>query len=78
MTYDRFADGAAGPPRDPGPAATGAGPIDMSITPDGLRLFTLDGPARQLSNFAVRADGSLEADIPTTGLPMGANGMAAW
>ncbi len=57
---------------------TGAGPIDMSITPDGLRLFTLDGPARQLSNFAVRADGSLEADLPTTGLPMGANGMAAW
>mgnify|MGYP001478953259 CR=1 FL=1 len=57
---------------------TGAGPIDMSITPDGLRLFTLDGAARQLSNFAVRTDGSLEADLPTTGLPMGANGMAAW
>ena len=57
---------------------TGAGPIDMSITPDGRRLFTLDGAALQLSNFAVRADGSLEASAVATGLPVGANGMAAW
>lgn len=57
---------------------TGAGPIDMSITPDGRRLFTLDGAAQQLSNFAVRADGSLEASTATTGIPAGANGMAAW
>jgi 6-phosphogluconolactonase len=57
---------------------TGAGPIDMSITPDGSRLFTLDGAAHQLSNFAVRADGSLEAGTVTAGLPVGANGMAAW
>ncbi|MDZ4865627.1 MAG: beta-propeller fold lactonase family protein [Gemmatimonadota bacterium] len=57
---------------------TGAGPIDMSITPDGRRLFTLDGAAHQLSNFAVRTDGSLEASAATTGLPVGANGMAAW
>lgn len=57
---------------------TGAGPIDLSVTPDGGRLFTLDGGARQLSNFAIRADGSLEASPATTGLPVGANGMAAW
>ena len=57
---------------------TGAGPIDMAITPDGRRLFTLDGGAHQLSIFVRRADGSLEASPPTTGLPVGANGMAAW
>ncbi|MEO8634598.1 MAG: beta-propeller fold lactonase family protein [Gemmatimonadales bacterium] len=57
---------------------TGLTPIDLAISPDGKRLYTLDSGDHQLSSFTVRKDGSLERGASTTGLPMFTNGMAAW
>lgn len=59
-------------------ANTGANsaPIDMSITPDGRFLFSLNSGNQTISGFRIRQDGSLAALQTTSGLPVGANGLA--
>jgi DNA-binding beta-propeller fold protein YncE len=58
---------------------TAPGPIDLTITPDGLRLYTLDGAGQVLSGFVVRGDGSLERLAAVSpALPAGANGLVSW
>ena len=56
---------------------TGAGPIDMALTTNSRYLYSLDGAAGGISTFGVNADGSLTAQTGVTGLPAGANGLAA-
>ena len=49
------------------------GPIDAAIAADGRKLFVLNADSHTISGFAIAADGSLAA----SGLPVGANGLAA-
>lgn len=56
---------------------TGMTPIDLSITRNGRYLYTLNAGAHSISAFAIASDGSLEHLGETTGLPAGANGLAA-
>jgi len=55
---------------------TGAGPVDAAVTRDGF-LYTLDSGAHGISGFQVQVDGSLVGVPGASGLPVGANGLAA-
>ena len=59
---------------------TGAGPIDMALTSGDGFLYTLDSGAHSISGFAVDPDDGSLASITTgvSGLPVGANGLAAF
>lgn len=56
---------------------TAAGPIDAAITDNGRYLYVLTAGADAISAFRVRSNGSLEHLGDTSGLPDGANGLAA-
>ena len=58
-------------------ATAGAGPIDAAIGADGRRLFVLNAGSHTISGFAIAADSSLAASGGASGLPAGANGLAA-
>jgi hypothetical protein len=57
--------------------ATTAGPIDLALTRNDRFLYSLDSGTGTLSAFRVRADGSLTPAPGASGLPAGANGLAA-
>ena len=56
---------------------TGMTPIDLSITRNGQYLYTLNAGSHSISAFAIESDGSLTHLGDTSGLPAGANGLAA-
>jgi 6-phosphogluconolactonase (cycloisomerase 2 family) len=60
-------------------ASTGAGsrPADESFTRDGDYLYVRSGGTNTISAFAMNDDGSLTGAGTTTGLPVGAAGIAA-
>lgn len=58
-------------------ATTMAGPIDLALTRSDQFLYSLDSGAGTISAFRVKADGSLVPVAGTSGLPAGANGLAA-
>ena len=58
-------------------ATSGAGPIDAAIGADGRSLFVLNAGSHTISSFAIGWDGRLTANGGATGLPVGANGLAA-
>ena len=58
-------------------AATTAGPIDLALTRNSQFLYSLDSGTGTISAFRVGADGSLTSALGASGLPAGANGLAA-
>jgi len=56
---------------------SGAGPIDLALSGDSRFLYSLDGTAGGISVFRVRDDGGLGPRPGVSGLPAGANGLAA-
>ena len=58
-------------------ATTGAGPIDLALSRNSRFLYSLDGRSGAISAFRVQADGSLSGRAGVSGLPAGANGLAA-
>jgi 6-phosphogluconolactonase len=56
---------------------TGPGPIDMALTHGSRFLYSLNSGDGTISGFRVRADGSLTPIGGASGLPAGANGLAA-
>jgi sugar lactone lactonase YvrE len=58
-------------------ATTMAGPIDLALTRNDRFLYSLDSGAGVISAFRVKADGSLAPLAGPSGLPPGANGLAA-
>ncbi|MBA3555989.1 MAG: beta-propeller fold lactonase family protein [Gemmatimonadales bacterium] len=58
-------------------ATTQAAPIDLGLTNDDRFLYSLDSGAGTISAFRVKADGSLAPRPGASGLPAGANGLAA-
>jgi len=56
---------------------TGNGDIDMALSNNGRFLFTLNSGDDTISAFRVHADGSLSPLPGASGLPTGANGLAA-
>jgi 6-phosphogluconolactonase len=56
---------------------TGAGPIDLALSGDGRFLYSLDGTEVGISVFRIRDDGGLGRRTGASGLPAGANGLAA-
>jgi 6-phosphogluconolactonase (cycloisomerase 2 family) len=58
-------------------ATTMAGPIDLALTRNDRFLYSLDSGAGTISAFRVKADGSLVPLAGASGLPAGANGLAA-
>jgi len=60
-----------------GNTGTGSGPIDLALSRDSRFLFSLNGGNGTLSTFRVNADGALTALPDVSGIPAGANGLAA-
>ena len=58
-------------------ATSGAGPIDAAISASGRNLYVLNAGARTVSSFKIGSDASLTNAGAATGLPAGANGLAA-
>jgi 6-phosphogluconolactonase len=58
-------------------ATTQAGPIDLALSAESRFLYSLDGTGRRISAFRVKADGDLAPVSRASGLPAGANGLAA-
>jgi 6-phosphogluconolactonase (cycloisomerase 2 family) len=58
-------------------ATTMAGPIDLALTRNDRFLYSLDSGVGAISAFRVKADGSLAPLAGASGLPAGANGLAA-
>lgn len=58
-------------------ATTDGGPIDMAATPDGQNLYSEDGGAGAVDEFAVNAGGSLTSIGSIQGLGAGIEGIAA-
>ncbi len=58
-------------------AVTGKGPIDAAFSFGDRFLYVLNSGDRSISGFAVAGDGSLSVAGTTSGLPAGANGLAA-
>ncbi|MEO8427097.1 MAG: 3-carboxymuconate cyclase [Verrucomicrobiota bacterium] len=56
---------------------TGAGPIDMSLSRNSRYLYSLNSGSHTVSAFRVNANGSLQALPGVSGIPAGANGLAA-
>lgn len=55
----------------------GSGPIDLALNNTSRILYSLNGGAHSISAFRVNNNGSLTPLSTTTGLPPGANGLAA-
>ena len=58
-------------------ATSGAGPIDAAIAGSGRHLFVLNSVSQSITSFSVGRDGSLANPGSVSGLPAGANGLAA-
>jgi 6-phosphogluconolactonase (cycloisomerase 2 family) len=58
-------------------ALTGPGPIDMALTRGSRFLYSLNSGDGTISGFRVAADGGLTPIGGASGLPAGANGLAA-
>lgn len=58
-------------------ATSGAGPIDADLSNDSKFLYVLNGAGNSITGYAVGANGSLTYMQTITGLPPGANGLAA-
>ena len=58
-------------------ATSGAGPINAAISATGKNLFVLNSRSQTISSFTVDKDGSLASPNSVSGLPVGANGLAA-
>ena len=58
-------------------ATTGMGPIDAALSNNSKYLYILNGVSHSISVYAVGNDGSLSNVQTVTGLPVGANGLAA-
>jgi Lactonase, 7-bladed beta-propeller/Collagen triple helix repeat (20 copies) len=56
--------------------ATGAGAIDLAVTPDRGTLYSLAGNPRAIHIFTISADGGLTAQAPLPGVPTTAVGLA--
>lgn len=56
---------------------TQAGPIDAALTNNSKFLYVLNGAARSIQAYEVGSNGSLTFIQTVTGLPAGANGLAA-
>jgi 6-phosphogluconolactonase (cycloisomerase 2 family) len=56
---------------------TGAMPIDMALTRGSRFLYSLNSGDGTISGFRVQADGGLSPIGGASGLPAGANGLAA-
>ncbi len=62
---------------EPISATTGAGPIDAALSNNSKYLYVLNGAGHSVDVFAVATDGTLSSLQTVTGLPVGANGLAA-
>jgi 6-phosphogluconolactonase (cycloisomerase 2 family) len=60
-----------------GDTGVGTTPIDLILSPDGRTLYSLDNTLGTISVFRVRLTGRLNLRQTVTGLPPGANGIAA-
>ena len=60
-----------------GNIGAGSAPIDMALSRNSRFLYTLTSGTGTLSAFGVNADGSLETLTGVSGIPAGANGLAA-
>jgi 6-phosphogluconolactonase len=58
-------------------AITQAGPIDAAVTGNSRFLYVLNGAANSIQAFAIGNNGSLSSVQTLSGLPAGANGLAA-
>ena len=58
-------------------ATSGMGPIDAALSDNSKFLYVLNGAGNSLSVYSVGNNGSLTAVQTVTGLPAGANGLAA-
>ena len=58
-------------------ATTGAGAIDLAVTPDRGFLYGLAGNPRAIHAFAINADGALTAMTPLSGISATAAGLVA-
>jgi 6-phosphogluconolactonase len=56
---------------------TGAAPIDLALSSGDRYLYSLNSGSGTISAFRVRSDGSLAALAGVSGIPAGANGLAA-
>jgi 6-phosphogluconolactonase len=56
---------------------TGAAPIDLALARGDRYLYSLDSGSGTISAFRVKSDGSLAALPGVSGIPAGANGLAA-
>lgn len=56
----------------------GGGPIDLALSGNGRYLYSLNSGPGSISAFQVGGGGSLSPLSVTTGVPAGANGMAAY
>jgi 6-phosphogluconolactonase len=60
-----------------GVTGDGSAPIDLALTDSGRYLFSLNSGSNSIGAFRVESDGSLTRLRFTSGLPAGANGLAA-
>jgi 6-phosphogluconolactonase len=60
-----------------GVTGDGSMPIDLALTDSGRHLFSLNSGSNSIGAFRVESDGSLTRLRFTSGLPAGANGLAA-
>src|SRR5437667_6241187 len=60
-----------------GNIGTGSKPIDMALTANSRFLYVLNSGNNTLSVFRVNQDGSLDSLTGVSGIPSGANGLAA-
>ncbi|MEQ1677289.1 MAG: beta-propeller fold lactonase family protein [Chitinophagaceae bacterium] len=58
-------------------ATSGMGPIDAALTDNSKYLYVLDAGSHTISAFEVANNGNLSVIQTLTGLPVGANGLAA-
>ena len=58
-------------------ATTGAGPIDAALSESGRYLYALNAGGHSISMFRVSSGGALVGIGTTTGIPVGATGLAA-
>jgi 6-phosphogluconolactonase len=58
-------------------AVTGGGPIDLALSDSGQFLYSVNTGTNTIGAFLVHSDGSLTALPFVSGLPSGANGLAA-
>lgn len=58
-------------------ATSGMGPIDAALTDNSKYLYVLNGAGHSISAYSVASNGGLGILQTVTGLPIGANGLAA-